>query len=447
MGAAQENRAKKAANMSVAERRAAAKEKGVSMSDFKAGNWNAAKNAAQSHKNKGGGGGGGNQNVGSLFGSSGSGNKGGQGPMPQGSGGGGGGGGGSTGGGGGGGSTGTQNGNQWTQQYGEGIQGYANWYNDVGMQQKQDAEDAWRAANPNSELTKSEWNQMKITDKGLLSYDSRNPINGYFDADMMKKFGIKGGDVIFDTDAYNSINNYQGATIDGRLNAHYYEKGLVMPLRTDEMGGQMTDHQRQMDRNKLYSEVSGDMLSDASAHIRDKYYQGYHGRDDAGEKWVGSDHYGSVNQASGDNVREKVDNYIADGGYHGDALKFLEGHKENLTSESDIRWYNTIVADADNYHKGADRTYNNDWDPFDSYEGNMERGFKGANTEDMFGNPFATDSSYNQAAANVSSASNNFSTQSAQSWQNDWQNSHTNALQRVQNFMPQRNITKYNTWS
>lgn len=410
MSRTNEDRANIASNMSVAERREKAASLGVSMSDFKSGQWRPSQGASPKPSPSPSPSSGGGGNVGPT--------------KPSGGGGGGGssssgggGGGGSYGGGGGRGMTAKQatgmsvkeqraaaakanmqlsdwkakmiakatkkqnggssggggmfggsssssstssssnqstGGNQWTQKYGEGLQGYANWYNAEGMQAAKDREAEYKKNNPNAGLSKRNWNTLTVNENGLFNYDSTEAING-LDVAMMKQFGIKGGDKIFDPSTYKSINASQGATTDGTLNAHYFEEGLAMPLRTDSMGGQMADHEAQMRRNQFKEQASSTQLLSSEGLYQDKYAVGYHGEDDMGENFVGSDHSESINQYISDHnkhrgindIRSGIDSYIRDGGYAGDALKILDGkHKENLTSPEDIKWYNSLVQEA-----------------------------------------------------------------------------------------------------
>ena len=229
-------------------------------------------------------------------------------------------------------------------QYGQGLKGYANWYNAVGKQKLLDRQAEHKANNPNSPLAQADWTTLELTDKGLFNWDSTKPVNS-LNTDMMKKFGIKGGDVIFDVSKMKSVNDYQGATFDGRLNAHHYDGGLAMPLRTDD-SSHMKEHNQQMQRMDWRANASGTELASADGLFQDKYAVGYHSDDDKGNNFVGSQHSASINQADGKTLKEKINNYVKDGGYAGDGLKALEKHKHNLTSEKDIRWYNGLVEEA-----------------------------------------------------------------------------------------------------
>lgn len=246
-------------------------------------------------------------------------------------------------------------GNSLTDQYGTGLKGYANWWNAVGKQQGIDREEKYAAENPTAGLSRMPHHNISLTANGLLDWDSTKPINA-LNVDMMKKFGIKGGDKIFDPSAYKSINAHQGAKTDGRLDAHYFAEGLAMPLRTDNNATSgMKRHEEQIRRNQIKENVSGTEFLSSQGLYQDRYAVGYHGKDDMGDNFVGSNHSESINQYINDynahrgtnDIRAGIDSYIRDGGYAGDALKILDGkHKANLTSSDDIKWYNSLVHEA-----------------------------------------------------------------------------------------------------
>lgn len=413
MSRTNKERADRAANMSVAERRDKAASLGVSMSDFKSGQWRPSQGSSPKP---------------SSSSSSSSSSGGGSSVGPTQPSGGGGGGGSSSGGGGGGGSFGGggstpsnlkaatgmsgqqmrsaakdagQNYKQWreeqkniygigggdaqnafatakqpadtdssspatnamnaggglTGKYGDGLQGYANWWNAEGKQSAIDRQMEKRKNNPTAGLSKLEHHNISLTENGLFDWNSNNPING-LDVAKMKEFGIQGGDKIFDPAAYKSVNAHQGATTDGRLNAHYFAEGLAMPLRTDAMGGQMDEHNAQMQWNEQRANAPTDAFLSSDGLYQDRYAVGYHGKDDMGSNFVGSDHSESINQYINDHnahrdindIRSGIDSYIRDGGYAGDALKILDGkHKQNLTSAKDIGWYNSLVKQAEGF--------------------------------------------------------------------------------------------------
>lgn len=253
-----------------------------------------------------------------------------------------------------------------TDQYGDGLQGYANWWNAEGKQAAIDRQLEYAKNNPTAELSKMEHHDISLTQNGLFDWDSTKPVNG-LDVAKMKEFGIQGGDKVFDPSSFKSINAYQGATTDGTLNAHYFAEGLAMPLRTDAMGGQMDEHNAQMKWNQQIKNAPQDAFLSSEGLYQDKYAQGYHGPDDMGVNFVGSDHSSSINQYINDHnahrglndIREGINSYIRDGGYAGDALKILDGkHKQNLTSAEDIGWYNSIVQQAQGHDWAKE---NSDW--------------------------------------------------------------------------------------
>ena len=246
--------------------------------------------------------------------------------------------------------------NQYVQKYGSGLKGYANWWNAEGLQKAKDSNAAWKAredakGHDGSSLAGKEFHFFNVTDKGLFDWDSTKPMES-LDVGMMKQFGIKGGDKIFDPNSFKSVNAHHGATSDGTLDAHYYAGGLAMALDTSDQG-RMTKHQEQMTRNKYLANASGTKFSDSSGLYQDKYNVGYHGKDDKGSDFVGSDHYESINKSIneyGRGLKAGIDDYIRDGGYAGDALKIIDSkHKQNLTSEADIKWYNSLVKQAQNF--------------------------------------------------------------------------------------------------
>ena len=245
-------------------------------------------------------------------------------------------------------------GNSLTDKYGSGLQGYANWWNSIGRQQGIDRQEAYAAANPKAGLAKKEHHNISLTKDGLFDWDSTKPING-LNVEKLKEFGIKGGDKIFDPNQINSINE---GTFDGTLNAHYYEQGVAMPVNWGQSGGYGKDHEAQMLWNQQIADADGSQLQDGSHLYQDAYAVGYHGADDAGSKYVGSQHHESIKQAILDHnkhrgitgIKQGINNYIRDGGYAGDALKFIdEGHKKNLTSEEDIKWYNSLIKQAEGF--------------------------------------------------------------------------------------------------
>jgi len=106
---------------------------------------------------------------------------------------------------------------------------------------------------------------------------------------------------------------------------------------------------------------SGPKLSDSSGLYQDRYMVGYHGDDDKGKTFVGSDHSENfVNELKltttgdpvsyGDKYRQKADEYIADNGYAGDVLKHIDrNYKDLLTNPIDVNWYNSVVDKAKSF--------------------------------------------------------------------------------------------------
>jgi hypothetical protein len=114
-------------------------------------------------------------------------------------------------------------------------------------------------------------------------------------------------------------------------------------------------------KNTAPTSNSGTQLSDSSGLYQDRYMVGYHGDDDKGKTFVGSDHSENfVNELKltttgdpvsyGDKYRQKADEYISDNGYAGDVLKHIDrNYKDLLTNPIDINWYNSVVDKAKSF--------------------------------------------------------------------------------------------------
>jgi len=170
--------------------------------------------------------------------------------------------------------------------------------------------------------------------------------------------------------AANSINRSENRTQDSRqLAARQLREGSVANIRQKAAAENMTveDYRNQMangtqnntngnqNNTNTQSDAAGNNealgieLADSSGLYQDGYWESI---GHAPQKYVGDKGQGleNVHDAMGNNLREKANNYILGGGYAGDVLKLLDenNHKDNLTSEEDIKWYNSIVDKARN---------------------------------------------------------------------------------------------------